>query len=232
MGVIAGVHYRTTYGGTDTLMTGLTCLTKLDGLVLEVTNLTDCCLTIKANDTNFTGGKSYLCGAVFLSHKLSECACGTNELSALTGIEFDVVNDSTYRNCGDGEYVTGLNVCISAGCYYVTVGKTNGSDDVALLTLFVLKESDVRGSVGVVLNTDNLCGSLGVSLKINKSVLLLVAAAVMTNGDLAVAVTACVLLLLYDEALLGRELGNFIEGRACHISARRSCRLILLYCHF
>ena len=34
VGVVAGVHYRTAYGRTDTAMTGLTGLTELNGLVL------------------------------------------------------------------------------------------------------------------------------------------------------------------------------------------------------
>ena len=41
VGVIAGVHDGTADGGTEALMAGLTGLTNLDGVVLEVTDLTD-----------------------------------------------------------------------------------------------------------------------------------------------------------------------------------------------
>jgi hypothetical protein len=112
--VITGVHYRTANGGTDTLVASLTCLTKLNSLVLKVAYLTDSCLALKTNDTNLTGGESYLSGAVLLSHKLSKCACGTNELSALTGIKLDVVNNSTNGYLSDRKNVTGLDVRISA----------------------------------------------------------------------------------------------------------------------
>ena len=212
--VIAGVHYGTANGGTDTLMTGLTGLTKLNGLVLNVTNLADRCLALKTNDANLTGGKTNLSGAVFLCHQLCECTCGTNQLSALAGIKLDVVDDSTYGNCGDRKHVTGLDIGISTGSNNVAVLQANRSDDVALLALIVLKESDVGGSVGVVLNADNLCSLINVSLEVDDSVLLLVSAAVMTNGDLAVAVSAGSLLLLSEQALFGRKLSNLVEGRA------------------
>ena len=212
-------------------MTGLTSLTTLGGLVLKVTYLTDSSLAIEADDTNLTGGKSYLSSAVLLSHELSECTCGTNELCALAGVKLNVVDNGTYGNCRDRKNVTGLDICIRASGYDVTVGKALGSDDVALLALLVLKECDVRGSVGVVLDTENLCGLVCISLEVDNSVLLLVSAAVMTNGDLAVAVTAGMLLLLYDEALLGAKLGNLVEGGADHISTRRSSRLVSHCCH-
>ena len=164
MGVIAGVHYGTANGGTDTQVTGLTCLTALSGLVLKVTYLTDSSLAVQTDDTNLAGGESNLRGAILLSHKLCECACRTNELSALTGVKLDVVNNGTYGNCGDGKNVTGLDIGVSACGYNVAVGKTYGSNDVALLALIILKECDVRGSVGVVLDTDNLCSLISISL--------------------------------------------------------------------
>ena len=47
--VIAGVHYRTANGRTDTLVTGLTCFTNLNGIVLNVTYLTNGCFAIETN---------------------------------------------------------------------------------------------------------------------------------------------------------------------------------------
>ena len=87
------------------------------------------------------------------------------------------MNECTNGNVGDGQCVTGLDVCICAGVNNVAVSKTNGSDDVALLALGVLKKCDVCASVGVVLNTDYGCGKLIASLEIDDSVLKLVSAA-------------------------------------------------------
>ena len=208
-------------------MTGLTGLTNLNGVVFYVTNLTDRCLAVKTDNANLAGRKTNLCYAVFLSNKLSEYAGGTNKLCALTGCELDGVDECTNGNVCEGETVTGLDVSVCAGVKNVAVCYANGSCDVALLTCFVLKESDVSCSVGVVLDTDNSLSTTFKSLEVDKTVLLLVSAALVANGDSAVAVTAGVLLLLSEKALLGGKLGYFLEGGHRHMSSRRCSRLIL-----
>ena len=209
-------------------MSLLTSLTDLNGIMLDVTNLTDCSLAIKTNDSYFTGGKSYLCYAVFLGDELCCNTCGTNELCALTGVKFDIVNESTNRDILDRKCVTNLDIRISACVNYVAILKTYGSDDVALLASLILKECDVCASVGVVLDTDYSCRSCVLSLEIDNSVLKLVSAALMTNGDSAVAVTSGKLLLDDYQTLLGSKLCYFLKGRNRIMSSRRCSRLILL----
>ena len=60
MRVIAGVHYGTADGGTDAHVTLAASLTDVHVLVIQVADLTDCCLTVKADKSYLTGGKSYL----------------------------------------------------------------------------------------------------------------------------------------------------------------------------
>ena len=59
VGVIAGVHYRTTNGRTDTLVTGLTCFTNVDGVVFDVRNLTNGSLAVESDVAELAGRKSY-----------------------------------------------------------------------------------------------------------------------------------------------------------------------------
>jgi hypothetical protein len=179
--------------------------------MFKVTYLTDSCLALKTDNTNLARRKTNLRCAVFFCHKLCESTCRTNKLCALTGVEFNVVNDSTNRNVGDRKHVTGLDIRIRTSGYYIAVGKTYGSYDVALFAFSILKKCDVCGSVGVVLDTDNGSRAVFKSLEIDYSVLLFVAAAVVTNGDLTVAVTAGMLFLGSNKALLGRELSNLIK---------------------
>ena len=56
--VIAGVHNRTANGRTNALVTGLTCLTELDGVMLDIADLTDCRLAVKADLSYLTGGET------------------------------------------------------------------------------------------------------------------------------------------------------------------------------
>ena len=51
--VVAGVHDRTTDSRSDAEVAGLTCLAKLDILVLKVADLTDRCLAIEAKLSHF-----------------------------------------------------------------------------------------------------------------------------------------------------------------------------------
>ena len=213
VGVIAGVHDRTADSRANTLMSGLTCLTDLDILMLKVADLTNGCLAVQADEANLTGRKSDLSHTVlFLRDELSCGTCGANQLTALAGVDLDVVNQSTNGNVSELESVTGLDICIVAGVNLVAVLQTDRSQNVGLVTLFVLKQSDVSGAVRVVLDTDNGCGRLVLTLEVNDSVLDLVTAASVANSDLAVAVTAGVLFLNLDQALFGSKLCDLLEG--------------------
>jgi hypothetical protein len=198
VGVVTGVHYRTANGRSSTEVAGLTSLTKLHSFVLYVTNLTDGCLAFQTYDAYFTGRKTYLSNTVVLSHQLSLSTSGTNQLCALTRIQFDVVNHSTNGDCGERQSVTRLNVCICTRVYGRTSGEAYRSNDVALLAFGILKERDVCASVRIVFNTQNFCRSSALTLEVDDTILDLVTTAVMTNGDAAIAVTARVLLLSND----------------------------------
>ena len=139
-------------------MTGLTCLTDLNGIMLDVTDLTDCSLAVQSYEANLTGGETHLSHAVLFSHKLSLNTSGANKLCALTGIKLDVVDKGTNGDVGDRQGVTGFNIRIGTGVENVTIGNAYGSDYIALLTSLVLKEGDVCGSVRIVLDTDYGCG--------------------------------------------------------------------------
>ena len=95
---------------------------------------------------------------------------------------------------------------ISAAAEETIVSPTLQADrgeDVAALAVFILAQGDERAAVGVVLETEDLCGHLGlVALEVDNAVLLAVAAALVADGDAAVAVAAGVLLEDLDEGLL------------------------------
>lgn len=81
-------------------MSGLTGLAEVDVFVFEIADLTDGSLAVKTDDADFTGGKSDLRNAVFLSHKLSSGTGAADELTALARIKLNVVNLRTNRNLG------------------------------------------------------------------------------------------------------------------------------------
>ena len=157
--VVTRVHDRTADCRADTLVTGLTGFTDLDGIMLNVTDLTDSRLAVEADDPDLTGGEADLSLTVFLSDELSENACRADELCALAGVKLDVVDKSTDRDICYRESVARLDVGGLTGVKDGTVGNSERSYDIALVAGFVLKQGDISGAVGVVLNADNGVGS-------------------------------------------------------------------------
>ena len=133
------------------------------------------------------------------------------------------MDESTNRNVGHRKGVAGFDIGIGAAVNGVAGVKSDRSDNVALLAGFSLKQCDISGTVGVVFDADDLGGSLVQTAEIDYTIFLLVAAASVADGDLAVRVASGILLLDNDKALFGAELGQFLEGGQCHLSSRRSC---------
>ena len=158
--VIAGVHNRTADSGTETFVAGLTGFAELDCVVLNVADLTDCRLAIKADLSYLTGGKTDEAHAVFLGNELCCGTGGTNELAALAGVKLDVVDNGTDGDVCNGQSVAGLDIGIGAAVNGVAGVKSDRSDNVALLAGFSLKQCDISGTVGVVFDADDLGGSL------------------------------------------------------------------------
>ena len=121
------------------------------------------------------------------------------------------MDESTNGNVCKGKCVAGDDIRVSTGVKNCAVSYAYRSEDVALLSCFVLNECDIRGSVRVVFDTDDCLSSGVLSLEVDYTVLLTVSAALMTNGDSTVGVTACVLFLCGKKALFGGKLCDFLE---------------------
>ena len=138
----------------------------------------------------------------------------------------------TYRDVLDRQCVARLDVCACGRNNDITNREALGSDDVSLLAVFVLNQRNVCGTVRIVFNGQN--GSVHihlVALEVNDSVLLLVAAALVAYGDSAIAVTAGMLFLRNQKALLRLDLGKTAVVYYGHVAARRGRRSIGLYRH-
>ena len=176
-------------------MSGLTCFTELNVLVLCVADRTDHSAALLGNHTNFAGRKTDLSETVLLSHKLSGSACCSNELSALAGIHLYAADNCTYRDRGNRKNVAVKDICIRAALNLVTYLEALGSEDVGLNTVNILNECQVSCSVRIVLDClDCSRNSYSVTLPIDYSELCTVTAADMANRDTAIRVTAACLL--------------------------------------
>mgnify|MGYP004715940101 CR=1 FL=1 len=215
MGVVVRVHNGTADGRTDAHVALAAGLTDVNVLVIDVADLADDSHAVRADDAHFAGGHTDLSVAVLLRHQLSSSTGGADELSALAGVHLNVVDDGTDRDVGDGQAVAGLDIGGGGRDDLVASLQADRSDDVALLAVLVLDESDERAAVGVILQAQDGRGDVHlVALEVDDAVLLLVAAAVMTDGDAAVAVAAGVFLQHFGQSALGLGLlYRSLEGR-------------------
>ena len=200
--------------------------------MIQVGNLTNGSDAVQANIAHLTGGQANQCQAILLSHQLSHVASGTNQLSAVAGIQLDVVDDGTNGDVLEGQCVAGLDVGVGAGHHGVANLQTIGSDDVVLHTVSVLDQSDESGTVRIVLQS--LHGGRHiklVALEVDHTVLGAVAAAVMANGDTAGVVAAAVLFHGLQQATLRLNLAQHAVVSHSHATAAGGSRLVLFDCH-
>ena len=131
-------------------------------------------------------------------------------------MQLNIVYLSTNRDVLQRQAVTNSCLCLSTAHYGHAVGQAFGSKDVCLLTVCVADQCDVSSTVRIVFDADNLCRNaiLVISLKVDDSVFSLSAAALMTNGDLTLVVTASGLAQRNNQRLLRLGLGDFCEIQA------------------
>ena len=150
---------------------------------------------VDCNVSQLAAGKTDKSHAVLLSHELSHVTSRTNHLSALTGVHLDVVDNGTNRDISQCKSVAGLDISVAACANGVADLQAVRSDDISLLAVLIGNESDESRSVRIVLKSGNSSvHALLISLAVDNTILLSVAAADMSNGDSAVAVAACGLL--------------------------------------
>ena len=110
MGVVIGVHDGTADSGTPTHVTLTASLTDVDVLVLDVADLANGGIAVGTHDADLAGGHTDLSVIAFLSHQLSGGTGGTHQLSAVAGMQLDVVDHGTNGDVGDGQSVAGQNI--------------------------------------------------------------------------------------------------------------------------
>ena len=135
------------------------------------------------------------------------------------------MDHGTDRDVRDRQAVAGLDVGSRGGQDLIADLEALGREDIGLNAVLILNQRDVRGAVRIVLQGQNGSGHIQLlTLEVDDAVLLLVAAAMMTDGDAAVAVAAGGLLDLFEKALLGLHLGQTLVGQNGHVSAGRGRR--------
>ena len=124
------------------------------------------------------------------------------------------MNEGTFRHVSQFHGIADLDICCFAGDNLGTDCELLRSDDVALLTIFVIDQSNVGIAVRIVFDCSNRSFDIVlVSLEVDDSVLLLDASTLMTSCDAAGVSASALALLRSQQALFRSGLGNVSGGR-------------------
>src|SRR3984885_493962 len=203
MRVVDRVHRDTAVGGANTLPAVASGLT--DGLifVFGVAYLADGRHAVDEHFAGFAGGQLEQRVIAFLGNELNLGACGASHLRALAGTKLNVVNRGTGRNVLQRQSIADEDVGVRATHDRLANRETDRLDDVALLAVSVVNQSNAGAAVRVVLNRRHRAGdTVLITLEVDEAQLLLVTAAVMTDGERASAVAAAGALLNSEQRLM------------------------------
>ncbi|MPN13194.1 hypothetical protein SDC9_160514 [bioreactor metagenome] len=96
--MVVRIHDRTADSWSPAHVALTTGFTDFNVFMVHIADLSDCRHTICRHVTEFAGGQTNEGIAAFFSHQLCGIACCTCELTAASGIQFNIVNESTCRD--------------------------------------------------------------------------------------------------------------------------------------
>ena len=221
--MVIRVHDGTANRGTDAHVTLAARFADLHVLEVQIADLTDRCLGVHRDQTNFAAGKTNLCVLAFLRHELRRVARRADQLRALAGLELDAVDHRADRDVLELQRVADLDVRVLAGNDGLADVQAVRSDDVALLAVCIVQQSDVRGTVRIVFDRfDGRGNAVLVALEVDDAVLALCAAALVANRDLTGEVAAGFAFQIADQRLFRSGFGDLLIGGDGHMSRTRS----------
>src|SRR5437899_3768968 len=166
--------------------------------------------------------------ARLLGQQLHAGAGGSSHLGAGAGLQLDRVHGGTHRDVDQRKRVARANVGPRAGNQAVAHTQALRSQDVTLLAVGVVQQSDPRGAIGIVFDVRDLRrNAVLVPPEVDHPVLALVPAALVPRGDPAVDVSPGALAHRARERLLGGVAGDLLEVGDARAAAAGSGRLVL-----
>ena len=126
-------------------------LTDRDVLVFEIADLADRGAAIDVHLAELTRRHAEECIIAFLSHELCGRTSTADELCALADLELDIVYRRADRDVLERECVADLDISVRAGNDLIADLEAVRCEDVALLAVNVVEQSDAGAAVRIVL---------------------------------------------------------------------------------
>ena len=168
----------------------------------------------------------------FLGHELGGSTCAADELSTFPDLQLDVVDHRPERDVTQGEGIPGLDVSLLAGRDDVSHVEPNRSENIPLLSVPIMQQSDAGRTVRIILDRRHLGGhSILLPAKVNDTVPLLVPAPTMKTGLPATIVAATTFVQGRQQRALGRFFTNLAEVQHALKTSSSRGRFVLSQSH-
>src|SRR5262249_7920770 len=216
------IHDRPANRGTEALPSNSPRLPDGDVLVIQIPDLSDSGHAVELHLPHLARWQLDIGVVAFLREKLRQPSRAPTKLTALAGLELDVVHERSKRNVADGQRVTGKDVRLRSRHQRVPGLHTQRRDDVPLLTVAIMQERDARRPIWIVLDAgDDSRDPELLAAEIDLPEHALVPATPMTHGDTAVGITSISAALRPEQTLLRRLLRDLLAGDERHVPAGR-----------
>src|SRR6266849_6805986 len=225
--MIDGVHDGAAHGGPEPLPAHPARLAHGHVLVVEVADLADGGNALELDLAHLARGQLEVGVVAFLGQELGLGARAPAELPALARLQLDVVHERAEGDVPDGQGIAGQDVGLGPGHDHVARLEAEGGDDVALLAVLVVQESDARRTNRIVLDPRHHGRDADLfAPEIDVAEHPLGPAAPMPDGDPPVHVAAAAPLLRAEQALLRRLLRDLLVGQLRHVPPGRRGGLV------
>src|SRR6202158_493959 len=202
MGVIHRIHGDAANGGANAAPPLRTGLADRAQVVLFVADGADGGPAVDVHLADLARVHAQLRIHAFACEQLHRRSGGTRHLRALTRQHFDAVDGRAYGNVAQGQAIAGLDWRLGPAHQLSARRDAARGDNVAPLAVGVEQQCQVRAAVRVIFESFHLGrDTVLVAAKIDDAVMLLVAATLVTHGDMAVVVAPRTALLRLDKCL-------------------------------
>src|SRR6185369_6704327 len=231
--VVDRVHHDTADGGALALPPHTAGLTPVDVRLLGVADLADGGAAAHVDAADLTGRHAQRGVGAFLAQQLNAGAGRAGHFGPAAWPQLHGVDDGACGDVAQRQVVAGLDVGVRPLLDHVALRNALRCEDVALLTVDVVQQRDVRGAVGVVLDVRDLGvdAVLVVATEVDHAVGALVATTLVPGGDASVRVAAARAVQRANQRLLRRRPSDLGEVGDAGAATTRSRRLVLANSH-
>src|SRR5688572_16635713 len=230
--MVARVHRRSAHLGPSTHVARTAGLADLLVLMVEVAHLADGRHALDAHPAHLARRQADGGEVALLGKQLGAAAGAPHDLPAATGDQLDVVDLGAERDAAHGQRIADPGLDVGSAGDAVADLQAVRQQHVALVAVGVVQQADASGAVRVVLDRrDPRRHAVLLALPVDHAIEPLVAAPLVANGQLALAVATGAAHELLGERLVRSVGGDLLERRAGHLAKPGRRRSIVAKWH-